>query len=244
MRHPPENSASGRSWSSRENPSPESTLRASGSSACSAARSSWCCRSPGAGEQGVEARIVGGDAAQLVVQRIQFLAQIELVAERFHGAVEHRTVEALGGLLRQVADARAAGHHLAAVVGLQRPDQDFEQGGLAGAVRPDQRMPVAGRDHPIDLIEQDARADRVANLVELNHGLGVGAGRRRPPIMRRAARGSGLRAPEPRTGLPCGCARRRTRSRRRRTPVAGSAPGPSGCWTDCHCPRCRRPGPG
>jgi hypothetical protein len=62
----------------------------------------------GAREHGLEMRIVGLHAGQLLVQRIEFRAQVEQCAVRLHGAIEHGAVVTLGGLLRQVAHARAA----------------------------------------------------------------------------------------------------------------------------------------
>ena len=62
-------------------------------------------------ENALEARIVGRDALQLLVQRVQLLAHRQQVAVRFHRAFQHRAVEALRGLLRQVAEAGAARQH-------------------------------------------------------------------------------------------------------------------------------------
>src|SRR5205814_10475154 len=60
-------------------------------------------------EQRGKSRVVWPDAAQLLVQRIELETHVEQPPMRLHRALEHAAVVALGRLLRQVADSRAAG---------------------------------------------------------------------------------------------------------------------------------------
>ena len=59
----------------------------------------------------------------------------------------------LNDLLAQQADPDSGPHEQAAVVGLIEPSQDLDQGGLAGAVGPDQPDPLAGADLEIESLK-------------------------------------------------------------------------------------------
>ena len=97
-----------------------------------------------------------------------------------HRTLEHRALVALGGLLRQVADAGAARAHDDAVLGRRLAEDQADERGLAGAVRAHEGAAVAGTDHPVDPVEQHPLADRVAHPLELDH--------RQPPLRRPLAR--------------------------------------------------------
>src|SRR5690606_41282289 len=58
------------------------------------------------------------------------------------------------GLLRRVADRRRGLAEDLAVLRLDHPRRDFQQGGLAGAVAPYQRDLVAGRSREIGAVEK------------------------------------------------------------------------------------------
>jgi hypothetical protein len=89
---------------------------------------------------------------------------------RLERAIEHGALELLRRLLRQVAQPRALGDDAVAGLGAVLAEQHLEQRRLAGAVRADERDAIARPEHPVEVVEQDARADRVADSVELDHG--------------------------------------------------------------------------
>ena len=201
----------------------------------------------GAREQRREPRVLRRDAVQLEVQGVELVARREHAPVRLQGPLEHGAVEALGGFLRQMASARPLGGDAGAGLRRELAEQHAQQRSLAGAVRADQRHAVAGRDHPIDAVEQHALADRVAKILDLDQRRAVTKPTSSVPVRNtrlRAARGSGPRAPSRRTGRPCAPVHRRTTPRRRRIRAAGSAPGPSGSATGCRCRRWHRPGQG
>jgi hypothetical protein len=107
-------------------------------------------------EQRLELRIVGCDVAQTLMQRAELVLHREHDAVRLHRAIEHRAVEPLGGLLRQVAEPRAAREHARTGLGGQLAQDDAEQRRLARAVRADERDTVTRAEHPVEAVEQDA----------------------------------------------------------------------------------------
>lgn len=125
----------------------------------------------GALEQSLEVRVVLLDAGQLGVQGVELLAHAEHGAVRFHGPVQHGAVEDLGGLLRQVAHAGPAGEHARAGFRSVFPEDHPDQRGLAGPVRAHQGAAVARGDDPAELVEQDPLADRVTDVLQVDHAL-------------------------------------------------------------------------
>jgi hypothetical protein len=119
-------------------------------------------------EQRLEPRVVRDHARQLLVQPVQLGAQVEHRAVRLHGAVEHGAVVAFGGLLWQVADARALGAHADAALGRDLAEDEPDERGLPGAIRAHERAAVPRADHPVDVVEQHALADRIADILELD----------------------------------------------------------------------------
>ena len=72
-------------------------------------------------------------------------------------------------VLRQVADAHAAGPLHVAVVERSRPARTFMQRGFAGAVGADQRGLLVRRDQPVGVLEKEFRAKSLARVGELQH---------------------------------------------------------------------------
>ena len=68
------------------------------------------------------------------------------------------------GVLLQHYDPRARLHRACALVRLDQPGDEFQQGRLARAVTPDQRQPVALADMNIDPLEQPVGALREAEI--------------------------------------------------------------------------------
>ena len=111
MRQPPENSASGRSWSADREAEPGQHAARLGLERVLVVQLEVMLQFAGPLQQRLELRVVGRDAGQPLVQRVQFLAHRQQRAVRLQRAVQHRAVEALGGLLRQVAEPGAACDH-------------------------------------------------------------------------------------------------------------------------------------
>ena len=120
-------------------------------------------------EQPLHLRIGGIDRGDVAVEPVQLLAHLEEVAVRFERAIEHRALELLRSLLRQIAESGPLRQDARAALGRDLPEHDPQQRRLAGAVRPDERHPVARADHPVEIVEEHARADRVADVVQPNH---------------------------------------------------------------------------
>ncbi len=123
----------------------------------------------GALEQRAERRVVGGDALEPLVERVELDPHLGDRAVGLHGALEHGAVVALGGLLGQVAEPAPARQHPRARLGPELAQHDPDERGLAGPVGPHQGAAIAGREHPVEPVEQDALADAVLEVVELDH---------------------------------------------------------------------------
>jgi len=121
-------------------------------------------------EHGFELGIVGRDAFQPAMQLVQLLAHLQHAAMGFHRPLEHSAVVALGGFLRQIAETGAARQHARTGIVGQLAEHDPDQRGLAGPVGADQRAAVTGRQHPVEVVEENAGTDRIAKIVELDHG--------------------------------------------------------------------------
>src|SRR5687768_14674678 len=94
------------------------------------------------------------------------------VEERLEGArrfLEHAASRVRQAVLRQVANRQAGGLDDAAGVGFVEPGQHFEQGRLAGAIRPAETDTLSVADLPRDVIEQGAVAERFGEISELYH---------------------------------------------------------------------------
>jgi hypothetical protein len=122
-----------------------------------------------------------GDAvvAQATLEGVHLGLARQEVGERGRRLVEQRAAAMVEAVLRQVADGQPARRHDLAGVGLVDAGQDPEQGGLPGAVRAAQPDPFAVADLPGDVIEEDAVAEGLVELRELDHG--GAAGRARTP---------------------------------------------------------------
>ena len=128
---------------------------------------------PGPLEQVLERWVVGGDAREPLVQRVQLLAHGEQLPVRLHGALEHGAVVALGRLLGQIADARPAGQHAGPGIGSELSQHEAQQGGLSGAVRADEGAAVAGGEDPVHILQEESLPDGVAQALKLDHRLPV-----------------------------------------------------------------------
>ena len=123
----------------------------------------------GAREHGLEMGVVRLHAGQFLMKRVELRPQVEQRTVRLHGAIEHGAVVTLGGLLRQVAHARAARAHAHAGLRRDLAEDEADERGLARAVRPHECAAVARADDPVHLVEEDALADAVADALELDH---------------------------------------------------------------------------
>ena len=72
-------------------------------------------------------------------------------------------------VLRQIADGQPRGLDDQAAVRLVEAGEHLEQGRLAGAVRAAEADPLAVVDLPVDGVEEDAVAKRLAERGELDH---------------------------------------------------------------------------
>ena len=72
-------------------------------------------------------------------------------------------------VLRQVADGQRGRLEDRARVGLVEPGHHLQQRGLAGAVRTAQADALAIRDLPRDVVEEDAIAEGLGEVGELDH---------------------------------------------------------------------------
>ena len=123
-----------------------------------------------------EAILEPGDLGAHVEQRLE--GEPGLLAQRAAGVME--------AVLRQVADRQRGGLDDQAAVRLVEAGEHLEQGGLAGAVRAAQADPFAVVDLPVDRVEQDTVAKRLAECGELDHC-----------VVRTGARGRGDPRPGP-----------------------------------------------
>ena len=76
-------------------------------------------------------------------------------------------------VLTQVTEARAARDHPGTGLGDELAEQDPQQRRLAGAVGSHECHPVAGREHPVEVLEQHPVGDRDADALELDHHTSV-----------------------------------------------------------------------
>ena len=72
----------------------------------------------------------------------------------------------LDGFLLEVADDGVLGEGDAALVGVLPAGDDLEQRGLARAVGPDERDAIARADAQTRVLEQDARAEGLGDVVD------------------------------------------------------------------------------
>ena len=85
-------------------------------------------------------------AGQGVSQRLQLMVQPAELATAGDGLVQHRAAGHPAHVLAVVADTESVGHRDPAQVGGLLAEDEAEQGGLAGAVGPDQPDPLARID--------------------------------------------------------------------------------------------------
>ena len=76
-------------------------------------------------------------------------------------------------VLRQVAERQRVGFLDEAGVGLVEAGEHLEQRGLAGAVRPAQADAIAIADLPGDVLEQGLLAERLCDVLKLEHRAGL-----------------------------------------------------------------------
>ena len=94
-----------------------------------------------------------------LVQHVELLAHVERGAVRLERAVEHGAVELLGGLLRQVAEAGALARARACPTsGVYSPSRTLSRVVLPAPFGPTSATRSPGREHPVEVVEQDARA--------------------------------------------------------------------------------------
>src|SRR5262249_3133458 len=70
-------------------------------------------------------------------------------------------------LLRQIADGGARLHEACAVVGLDEPGGNLQEGRLSRSVTPDEAHPLAGRYHQFGAFEQRRPAEGERDIPEL-----------------------------------------------------------------------------
>jgi hypothetical protein len=92
--------------------------------------------------------------AELAGERVIFLQQGLALAHARGDRVEHRHVRIELRLLLDVGDLQALLHDQQAVVQLEGAGNDFQQGGLTGAVAPDQADPLGRFEGEFGVIEQ------------------------------------------------------------------------------------------
>ncbi len=106
-----------------------------------------------------------------MVQGFEFLLHAQQIGEHGHALGEHSAPGKFQAVLRQVAEGDALHGVDAAVVQRLHAGENLEQRGLAGAVRADQADAVVRRKHPVQLLEQDPRAETLARIRKSNHGV-------------------------------------------------------------------------
>ncbi len=98
-------------------------------------------------------------------------AHHELVAG--HRDLEDHVLVAHEAILTEDADARALVDHHVALGGLLVARDDLEEGGLAGAVRADEAVARAAHQLERHLLEEGARAVRLAEGVDGDHASAI-----------------------------------------------------------------------
>ena len=164
MRHPPENSASGRARSPSRNPRPLRTTRRLRLEPVAAERLEAVLEVAVArGERLVRRRVeTGGHVLQLSLD-------LPDLREPGEGLAQDRAARLPGRFLREVPDRRLARPAHAPGVGRVEPRQDPAERGLADAVRADQPDALAPGELPRDLAEQHAVAVGLGYPLELDH---------------------------------------------------------------------------
>ena len=123
-----------------------------------------------------------------VLERGDFGPHVEQRLERLPGFLDERPSGVVQAVLRQVADRQPRGLDDLPAVGLVEPGEHLEQRGLAGAVRPAEADAFAVVDLPADRVEEDAIAERLTQVGELDHGRGNAACDKRVILARGPAR--------------------------------------------------------
>ena len=107
--------------------------------------------------------------AEPLLERVHLGLHREQLAEGARRFVEDRAAGVGEAVLRQVADGQRRRLEDGARVGLVEPGHHLEQRRLAGAVRPAQADALAIRDLPRDVVEEDAVAEGLGEVRELDH---------------------------------------------------------------------------
>ena len=106
---------------------------------------------------------------QGVFDPVDLRAGLEQRPEGERRLVDQAAPGVVQAVLRQVADGQAGRLDDRAAIGLVEPGQDAEQSGLAGAVRPAEADAIAVADRPGHRVEQDAFAECLGEIGELDH---------------------------------------------------------------------------
>ena len=133
--------------------------------------------------------------AEPLLERVHLGLLVEQLGEGDRRLVEERPPAVVEAVLRQVADGQAGRLDDLARVGLVEAGQHPQEGRLAGAVRAAEADPVALADLPGHVLEQDAVAEGLVELGELDHG-GRPGGHANPAIVA----GSGAAPADGKTG--------------------------------------------
>ncbi len=112
-------------------------------------------------ELAVPGELVGLSVRQARLQRRHLVVQLLQIGERLEQCLEQRAAAPQLLRLAQVGDRRAPEHAHVAAVGLEVSGQEAQRRRLAGAVRSEQRQPVARTDQ-----EGGADEDVVAGITE------------------------------------------------------------------------------
>ena len=132
-------------------------------------------------------RLVHVVVCEPIFERGDLGAHVEQRLERLPRFIEERASRVLESVLRQVADRQPCRLHDLSAVGLFEPRQHLEQRRLARAVRSAEADPLAVVDLPADGIEEDAVAERLAQVGELDHGRRRAVRDKRPILARQPA---------------------------------------------------------
>ena len=130
-----------------------------------------------------------------ILERGDLGAHVEQRLERLPGFFDERPSRVVEAVLRQVADRQPRGLDDQPAVGLVEPGQHLEQCRLARAVRAAEADAFAVVDLPADGVEEDAVAERLAQVGELDHGRRSDV-RDKRPILARAPERQRTASPE------------------------------------------------
>src|SRR5262245_48524542 len=103
---------------------------------------------------------------------VHFRLDVEERLKRAARLLEHAASRMRETVLRQIADGERCGSNDAARIRLFEASQDLQQRGFASAVRPAQADAVTVVDLPGDVVEQDAVAEGLGEVGELDHAAG------------------------------------------------------------------------